>query len=384
MGLALRWLWLVAALAGAPSLAPAGEPATAPAGDWLYVAEGNRLRRLALAESGPAAGRHEIVIERASLDPAGRDVNGMICALPDGSGRFVAGEDTGQPERPAGWGVFAADGAQVGRLVPGSTARVPEPYGCAFDAQGRLFTTEIGDPGFARGAAGQLLLWFPPFDRFPEPAVADARSANVCAIATDLGTPSGVAVDREGRVYVASASGFRIHRFLPPFPASLDECTGRDDTGAPLAPDVRRETFAWARPLAGLLTYSGLAFAPHGNLYAASVATGAIGEFTPDGEFVRLVLDPGRWLPGAPTGSPQGLAVDAAGTLYYADLALVWRGGTLRPGPDGKVWRIRFDAAGAPQPPERVLGGLEYPDGVAVLPAAPEPQAPPGGRTSVQ
>lgn len=368
----------------AVAIALACAPAAAPAGDWLYVAEGNRLRRLALAESGPDAGRHEIVIERASLDPEGRDLNGMICALPDGSGRFVAGEDTGQPERPAGWGVFAADGAQVGRLVPTSSARVPEPYGCAFDAQGRLFTTEIGDPGFAPGAAGQLLLWFPPFDPFPDAADPAVRSASGCKLATDLGTPSGVAVDGEGRVYVASASGLRIHRFLPPFPASLDECTARDETGAPLATGVRRETFAWARPLAGLLTYSGLAFARNGNLYAASVATGAIGEFTPEGAFVRLVLDPGRWLPGAPTGSPQGLAVDAAGTLYYADLALEWRGGTLRPGPDGKVWRIRFDAVGAPQPPEVVLDGLEYPDGVAVLPAVRETQAPAGGRTSVQ
>jgi hypothetical protein len=129
---------------------------------------------------------------------------------------------------------------------------------------------------------------------------------------------------------------------------------------------VQRERFVGTRPLRGLLTYSGLALAPNGNLYAASVATGRIGEFDLDGNLVRLVLDPGRWLPPYPTGTPQGLAVDGEGSLYYADLDLVRDGLRIAPGPDGKVWRIRF-AAGEPQAPEVVLRGLEYPDGLGVV-----------------
>jgi len=362
MKIGLRGMLVAAALAAAMP---------APAGEWLYAPEGNRLRRIDLASVDAGPVRQEIAIERAALDAArGRDINGMVCPLPDGSGRFVAGEDTGQPHPPAGWGVFAPDGSQVGRLVTSSAARKPDPYGCAFDPQGRLFTTEIGDAGFAPGSDGQLILWFPPYDRFPDPGDVDALSPNACKIATDIGTATGVAVDREGRVYVASSSGFRIHRFLPPFPGSVEECSARDGTGAPMAADVRRETFAWARPFDGLVTYSGLAVAPNGHLYAASVATGRIGEFDADGRFVRLVLDAQRWLPPLPTGTPQGLAVGPDGTLYYADLGLVWSGGSLRPGPEGKVWRIRFDAAGRPQPPELVLGGLEYPDGLGVLPGA--------------
>jgi hypothetical protein len=344
---------------------------SAGADEILYAAEGNRLHRVEVASIGGRL-RREVAIENAAGDPArGRDINGMICALPGGSGRFVAGEDTGQPHPPAGWGVFERDGTQVGRLVATAKARKPDPYGCAFDAEGRLFTTEIGDPGFVAGN-GQLILWFPPYDRFPAGG-GDATSANGCKIATDIGTAMGLAIDAEGRVYVASSSGFRIHRFLPPFPTSADAaggCGARDETGAPRADGVRRETFAWARPASGLLTYSGLAFAPNGNLYAASVATGRIGEFDPEGRLVRLVLAPDGWLPPFATGSPLGLAVDREGRLYYADLALRFAGGRLGPGPGGRVWRIAFPG-GPRAAPAEVLGDLEYPDGVGILEGPP-------------
>jgi sugar lactone lactonase YvrE len=321
----------------------------------LLVSEGQRIRRVDLASVGSSAIRQDVLVERAA--DGGRDVNGMICRFPDGSGRFVSGEDTGEPDPPAGWGLFAANGVQEGKLVASATAAVPDPYGCAFDPSGRLFTTEIGDAGIGDGN-GQLILWFAPFAPGP---------AHACKIATDLGTATGLAIDGAGRVYVSSASSFKIERFDPPFPTAADAaggCGRRDRTGAPLADRVVRKTFARAHPLKGLVTYSGLAFAPNGNLYAASVATGRIGELTPDGELVRLILDPGRWLPPYLTGTPQGVAVDADGTVYYADLDLTG-GLSPKPGPNGKVWRIRF-ANGAPLPPEVVLEGLAYPDGVTV------------------
>jgi DNA-binding beta-propeller fold protein YncE len=339
----------------------------------LYAPEGNRLRRIDLASADRPPLRQDVLIERAARDPArGRDVNGMVCALPDGNGGFVAGEDTGQPDAPAGWGVFSGDGTQLAKLVATSLAEKPDPYGCAFDAQGRLFTTEIGDPGFGAGN-GQLLLWLPEFARG-----APDLPARACKLATDLGTATGIAVDPGGRIYVAASSGFRIERFSPPFPTAADAaggCGGRDATGAPRADRVQRDTFVWARPQDGLLTYSGLAFAPNGNLYAASVATGRIGEFAPDGSFVRLVLAPSGWLPPFDGGAPQGLAVDAAGTLYYADLDLRFEGWRLRPGSNGTLRRIRF-AGGIPQAPDLLLRGLEYPDGLGILPGSLAPARP--------
>lgn len=348
------------------------------AGELLYAPEGNRLRRYDLEGAGRGAPlAQDVLIERAELDPLrGRDINGMVCLVPDGSGRFVAGEDSGQPHPPPGWGVFEADGTQVGKLTPSTYEKQGDPYGCAFDAQGRLFTTEAGKESLG-GGNGQLIVWFPPFDRFPGPPGSypktDATSEGGCKLATDLGLPLGLAIDREGRVYVAEASGREVARFSPPFPTGPDAaggCGARDALGSPKAERVQRERFLGPLARHGILTYAGLAFAPNRHLYASSVATGRIAEFDGGGRFVRLVLKPSGLLPPFATGSPQGLAVDARGDLYYTDLDLHLRWSGIDTGPDGKLWRIRFDAQGAPQPPEPLARGLEYPDGLGILPGS--------------
>lgn len=357
--------------------------ATAWAQELLYASEGNRLRRYdidTLDGDGPVL--EELVFENASLDPErGRDINGTVCALPDGSGRFIAAEDSSQPHPPAGWGLLTPDGRQLGKLTPTALAEVPEPHGCAFDAEGRLFTTEVGRQFFG-GANGQLIVWFPPFDHFPgEPGEypeTDATSSNYCKLATDIGTAAGVAVDAEGRVYVAAASGMEVLRFSPPFPTSADAqggCGALDATGAPLADTVQRERFLGPLPSLALLTYSGLAMTPSGNLYVASVVTGRIAEFDLEGHLVRRVLVPPDLLPPHPTGHPQGLAVDSRGSLYYADLDLEFGIGGVDTGPDGKVWRIRFDDQGEPLAPQLVARGLAFPDGLGVLPGDLEARA---------
>ncbi|GAB5452423.1 MAG: hypothetical protein Hals2KO_27510 [Halioglobus sp.] len=324
-------------------------------GELLYSTEGNRLRRYDVETIGTGSLAEDILVERASVDPDGRDINGEICFFPDASGRFVAGEDTGQPNPPAGWGIFAADGTQLDKLTATYFVSGAEPFGCEFGPDGTLFTSEVGFQGFGT-ANGQLIMWFPELDSF-------------CKLATDLGTAGAVAVDDAGRVYVTQSAGLTIERFSPPFPTSDDAaggCGGVDATGAPVADSVQRETFA--TPGDGMLTFSGLALAPNGNLYASSVLTGRIAEYDLDGNLVRLLLAPEQDTPPILTGHPQGLAVGADGTLYYADLDLVGSLPSVRPGPDGRVWRIRFDKDGEPRAPEVVRAGLSFPDGLAIAP----------------
>ena len=361
---------LLLAIAPVSAASPAG-------GELLYITEGNNLRRLDLASVRAGSPRSELFIEHAPRDESSpdrshhgdarrRDINGMICALPEGG--FIAGEDTGQPSPPPGWGIFADSGVQVGKLTATYLVDLGDPYGCAVDSRGRLFTSDVGNVGFG-SPRGQLILWWPPFNQFPgEPGAfpgTDATSSNFCKLAVDIGNALGVAVDNEGRVYVASAGHGAIYRFSPPFPTSPDAtggCGRREPGGAPMADVVHREVF-----FSGLYTFSGLAFAPNGNLYAASVFTGEILELSPAGELVRKVLDPKGLLPPFATGSPMGLAVDAQGALYYADLDLRWKFPGIEPGANGKVRRILFDAAGNPEPPETLLDGLRFPDGLGIV-----------------
>ncbi len=361
----------------------------AAAGELLLSTEGNRLRRYDVDSIDARPLAEDVFVESAADSESGRDVNGMICALPDGSGGFVLGEDTGQPTPPPGWGVFDASGKQIGKLTATYLEAQAEPYGCAFATDGTLFTTEVGAQGFG-SASGQLIQWFPDpvagFAQFPGAPGAypnsNEPSSSFCKIATDLATAGAVAVDEVGRVYVAESSGSRVTRFLPPFPTGLGPgqgCEALDTTGAPRAePPVQREVLFYGQDLDPLqiFTASGIAFAPNGNLYAAGVANAEIGEWDLDGNFVRWILQPAgapfplgfpRPFP-VPTGTPQGIAVGADGTVYFADLNLVGAFPNLGPGPNGAVRRIRFDESGTPLPPELVRDGLAFPDGVAIFP----------------
>ncbi len=382
-------LLIRAALACALLVGAAATAAAEPL--LLYATEGNRLRRIDVDMIGAPPLAEDVRIESAN-DTAngpragtGRDANGMICHFPDGSGRFVLGEDTGQPTPPPGWGVFDAAGRQIGKLTGTYLVAQAEPFGCAFAPDGRLFTTEVGNQGFS-APVGQLFLWFPDPERgyatFPGLPGAypntNEVSGSFCKIATDLGTAGAVAVDAQGRVYVAEASGQRVVRFSPPFPSGLGPgqgCEARDALGSPLADAVQRQTLAVVDD--EIFTATGLAFAPNGNLYVAGVVNGQIGEFDGEsGAFVRWILEP----PGGPfplgiprpfpllTGTPQGLAVGPDGSVYYADLNLVGRFPDLGPGPNGSLRRIRFDESGQPLPPELIRDGLAFPDGVALVP----------------
>ena len=144
--LRLRNLLPVLALAGPLGVLAAG----ADPQELHYSTEGNRLRRFdvdtidhpPLLEDGLVPSANDG--EQGGGGPSGtaRDVNGMICRLPDGSGRFVLGEDTGQPHPRPGFGLFTRDGVQVGKLTPTAYVAQAEPFGCVFDGQGILFTTD--------------------------------------------------------------------------------------------------------------------------------------------------------------------------------------------------------------------------------------------------
>lgn len=343
----------------------------------LYSPEGNRLRRYDIGSIKQGALQQDILVDTADSGTAnGRDVNGQVCEVPGSGGGFVLGEDTGQPDVPPGWGVFDRDGFQIGKLTATYFVQPQgDPFGCGFDASGRLFTTEIGNSA-SGPASGQLIVWFPPFDRYPgAPGTypnAEA-STNFCKIAVDIGTATGLAIDELGRVYVAtargggSASSAGILRFSPPFPTAPDAaggCGRSDALGSPLADSVDVDLFI---ANSNVPTATGIARAANGNWYVSSVLNGVIAEFDQSGAFVRRVLSPPR--PGfpSPTGNPQGLVVDAEGDIFFTDLQLQTGPGGIGPGRNGKVRWIDLDEEGTPSAPVIIREHLAFPDALGII-----------------
>ncbi len=319
--------------------------------------------------------RKQTVIRAAADDPDGLDVNGQVCVLPDGSGRFVAGEDTGQPERTPGWGIFELEGVAVGelearevaRLVPTYQTEGPENYGCGVLSDGRIVTTDIGNQ-VTGPPTGQLIVWFPPFD---------SEEVPYCKIDVALPTPGGIhVVDDVVYLAVARPPGNGIVRYEGPFPSSPEAaggCGRVDGSGAPLADEAHKGPFIPADE--HVVTPNAVVGAPGGGFYVSSAFTGVLAEYDDSGRFVRTLVTPpeGEQLGTEPysTGAPFGMGVDpTTGSLYWADLAI---GITDSIGPidgAGTVRRITFDAEGNPRPAETLDEGLDFPDGIGIyLPA---------------
>ena len=160
--------------------------------------------------------KHQTVITTRAKDPKGLDLNAQICFFPDGK-RFIAGEDTSQPDPIQGWGIFELSGTKVGKLdateigklqptYQGSTDNA-ENYGCGILSDGRVVTSDIGNQATGDGD-GQLIVWFPPFTKgFTTTPKGASGKVPYCKIDVGIGTAGGIAVDDDDNVYVASARG---------------------------------------------------------------------------------------------------------------------------------------------------------------------------------
>jgi hypothetical protein len=365
-------------IAGGGADADSGQPI-------VFSGQGNNL----VAYDSTAPFESQVVITNANDDPEnGRDINAQICFWDDPElGRlFIAGEDTGQPDPPAGWGIFRLDGAVVGELAATQIGKLtptyqpgedPENLGCGLLSDGRMVTTDIGNQA-GGDATGQLIVWFPPFDTYEVP---------YCKIDVAIGTAQSILVDDEDNVYVASSLGrgednpagvYRYSGDFPTGPTPEEGCDGEDGTGAPLATTgVQKELFIPADPEVGMAFTAGLAWAPDGGFYVSSVATGTIAEYDASGAYVRTILEPadGEQLDADsyPTGTPLGMATAPDGTLFIADIGVVNvvrddESTYIGPGDgNGRVLALGFAEDGTPEAPVTVDEGLEYPDNIGIF-----------------
>lgn len=381
---------LVAGVVLALLVAPAGAQEQTETRTFLLNGQGNRLAMYGdLGAEDPAGVDTQILIPNA--EEGGRDLNAQICFDPQDPRHFIAGEDTNQDaDRPAGWGYFELTGGelgsfgweQVGKLTPTyQEHRVSghENYGCGFLPDGRLLTSDVGDQYPPLPGNGQLIMWFPPFDRgdvLLDDASDDDEQVSYCKIDVSVDTAGGIYVDGDD-VYVASnrvgadTDPGGIFRYSGDWPTSDDPaggCGRTDETGAPLVDEgrVTKEVFIPADQ--HVMTPSAIWPSGEGTFYVSSVFTGVIAEYGEDGAFVREIMrpPPTEQPPYPSTGTPYGLITDDAGTIYYADLGIV-TGPPPQPEPGaGSVRRIRFEG-GEPLAPEILDEGLDFPDGVGLF-----------------
>lgn len=309
----------------------------------------------------------------------GNDVNGEICRIiqHDGAVRYVMGEDSDQGDLPngtaQGWGLFRADGGADGpwTLVDKIVApynltgndHLPDNTGCAVSADGsKLFLVDLGVGAFDVEGVGSLFL-------YERDILGDfSHDSPVCVLANDLTTAGYITAHPDGSVLVPESgrsSGGAVSRFSPPFPSTADTaaCTAyRSAHGIDDRPN-------FLQPLGPLpfnpLTYVPISITPRNeNFVVGNVVPGFIVEVDDEGNFVRplVAVNP----PGI-----AGLAVDAEGSVYWANLGLIPCPTILCPGPaTGTLWKLPFTPVGdLPLVPIPIQVLLEFPEGMAIFPS---------------
>ena len=339
------------------------------------------------------------------------DLNGQMCVLPDGSGRFVGGLDPTLPsqhnpgglkpyKQPAiGEELNKADGSFSGQVLyvpgpykmPGQTVGEDSPpddkgvfnnnstyTGCVFTKNGNLVATDIGT---AQGAFpvppdGRLVEWFGP--SYKTYCIVDGPTAGGIGPHFVNGTgglsqPGMLTLANNGDVLLPEAGTDEVLRVdQTSLPTSADACPGG------LYPQGQLHTSVFLHGSSAMLPFpNGVARDPTCNCYAVSSFFGdpAIAWFTDSGQ-----PEPGRSpVPGEalaqlgqnPAGyNPFGLAFAPDGTLYFVDIHITCENNVVgnNCGPasyGGRVMKVTF-ANGHPSAPAVVNSGFDFPTSVTV------------------
>jgi sugar lactone lactonase YvrE len=261
--------------------------AVSPDGKTVYSADAgfNSIQRLTLTGPDP--------MESASWTSA-VIAGGSVSGHPDGLGPsagFVG--ISGMALDPTGNNLYVTEGNRVRRIY-----RVgPDPD----NANHWKVTTVAGDTSGTSGAAG---------------------TQDGPGTAARFNTPSGIAIDGSGNLYVAEFNNHRIRKIVSPSGSAVAQVStvaGGVSGDVPLA-DYTDGPGATAR----FNSPWGIAADSAGYLYVADRGSARIRRVSPNG-VVTTVVGNGSHVavdgPGdvASLGDPAGIAVDASGNLYVAE-----------------------------------------------------------------
>jgi hypothetical protein len=241
---------------------------------------------------------------RTVLDPQ----NGYALIRQDGSGTFL--ENFGSVHNHMEWSYYMANDVPRGRLAishPGDfyTSRQSVKV---IDLDGAI-VLEIGDTG---SDPGQMI------------------------------APAGVAVDGQGRIYVADAGNHRVQvfgaggEFIAAFGSEgngaggFQEMRGMevDSNGRVFVCDPGNgrvavltfdgAQFHWQTAIQDVASPNGVAEGPTGKIYVSDAATASVREYSADLVYRRSLTQPDSPFTG-PLSNPTGMAFDSHGALIVSD-----------------------------------------------------------------
>ncbi|MDR2208969.1 MAG: SMP-30/gluconolactonase/LRE family protein [Azoarcus sp.] len=217
----------------------------------------------------------------------------------------------------------------------GSVAEFYHPNGIAVDAAGNLYVADR-DNHLVRKivlqnvealSAPMVIVKIFAGGKAYARGSADGRGREVL-----FDSPSGIAIDAAGNLYVADSGNHSIRKITPEGEVSSVAGRGENHFGA--------GGYADGIGVAARFNYpSDIAIDKAGNLYVADTSNNCIRKITPKGEVSTFV---GSWREGSADGIggsaqfrvPRGIAIDSAGNLYVADSG---NGLIRKVTPEGKV-----------------------------------------------
>ena len=189
----------------------------------------------------------------------------------------------------------------------GAAASFFSPTGVAVDGAGDVYVTDAGNSNIRKITAGGAVSTLAG-------TTGVAGSADGVGAAAQFNTPFGIAVDGTGNVYVADQGNHTIRKITPAaevttLAGSAGSAGGADGTGA---------AARFAQP-------TGVAVDGAGNLYVGDELNGTIRKITAAGSVTTLAgtANAGGSADGSGAAArfsfPEGVAVDAAGDVFVAD-----------------------------------------------------------------
>jgi sugar lactone lactonase YvrE len=222
---------------------------------------------------------------------------------------FRAWRDDKPRPTVAGWrasvSTLAGDGSTGSRDGSARQASFAEPFGVAVASDGSVYLTDAGESNRVRKLT--------PKGEVSTLAGGREGFADGAGAAASFNTPSSLAIDDEGNLYVADTANNRIRKVTPE--AAVTTLAGDGTAGFRDGPAAQAQFDA---PV-------GVAVGRDGNVYVADTYNDRVRVVTKDG-VVKTLAGAGR--PGYADGdalsvalfdTPCGVAVSANGDVYVAD-----------------------------------------------------------------